>query len=149
MMEDIKWLQYAIKLAFRAKEQDEVPIGAVLVAENKIIGEGWNCPISQNDPTSHAEIMAIREAAKHLGNYRLVDTTLYVTLEPCVMCAGAIIQARIKRLVFGAYDSKAGAAGSVLNIFEEKRFNHRVIYEGGLLADECAQLLQDFFQARR
>ena len=113
---DQYWMQYALNLAKQAKAQDEVPVGAVLVKEGEVVGVGYNCPIATNDPTSHAEIQAIRSAAKTLNNYRLNDTTLYVTLEPCAMCAGAIVHARIARVVFGATDPKAGACGSLLNI---------------------------------
>jgi tRNA(adenine34) deaminase len=147
--QDKMFMQHALELAEYAKKQGEVPVGAVLVLNDEIVGEGWNCPISNEDPTGHAEIIALRKAAKKMGNYRLIDATLYVTLEPCIMCVGAMIHARIKRCVFGASDPKTGAAGGVTNIFAEKWLNHKVIVEGGLLAQESSKLLKDFFQARR
>lgn len=147
--QDIVWLGKALELAKRAERSGEVPVGAVLVLNDHVIGEGWNQSISAHDPTAHAEIIAVRQAAQQLQNYRLLDTTLYVTLEPCAMCATAIVHARIKRLVFGAYDSKAGAIESVLSILKERHFNHRVQYKGGLLADECSNLLRGFFQRKR
>lgn len=137
---DSFWMQQAIDLAKQAALADEVPVGAVIVLDEQIIGSGFNQPISAQDPTAHAEIIAIRNAAKTIENYRLINATLYVTLEPCVMCAGAMQHARIHRLVYGAADQKY--SGSV-------RTNHDVIWEGGLLAEPCAQLLRDFFQARR
>lgn len=146
---DTFWLQHALKLAQAAESAGEVPVGAVLVANNEIIAEGWNRPISSCDPTAHAEIIALRLGAAKLGNYRLMDTTLYVTLEPCAMCAGAMVHARIKRLVFGSYDPRAGAVGSVFNILEEKQLNHRIDYSGGLLDEECSVLLKNFFKAKR
>jgi tRNA(adenine34) deaminase len=149
MPNDIDWMQYALKLAERAQEEGEVPVGAVLVLNDEIIGAGWNRPIAAHDPTAHAEIMALRAGATKLGNYRLNDTTLYVTLEPCVMCAGAMVHARIKRLVFGASDPKAGAIKSVFNILDSPRLNHRVEYVGGILSDECGEMLSRFFGARR
>lgn len=146
---DLKWMRHAIELAKRGAEQDEVPVGAVIVQDDQIIGEGWNQPISEHDPSAHAEIVALRAAGKASNNYRLLNTTLYVTLEPCVMCAGAIIHARLARVVYGATDPKAGAAGSVVNIFAEEKLNHHVSVEGGLLADECGDLLSDFFKKKR
>jgi tRNA(adenine34) deaminase len=146
---DLKWMRHAIKLANQGSQEDEVPVGAVLVLDNKIIGEGWNQPIGNYDPSAHAEINALRAAGKAIENYRLLNTTLYVTLEPCTMCAGAIIHARVGRVVFGASDPKAGAAGSVLDIFANEKINHHVRVEGGLLADECGELLTQFFRARR
>ncbi|MBK9130469.1 MAG: tRNA adenosine(34) deaminase TadA [Gammaproteobacteria bacterium] len=146
---DEDWMRHALVLARRARAAGEVPVGAVLVKGGAIIGEGWNHPISGHDPTAHAEIGALRAGAAALGNYRLVDTTLYVTLEPCVMCAGAIVHARVKRLVFGASDPKTGAAGSVFDVFASGRVNHVVEVEGGLLAGECGRLLTDFFRQRR
>ena len=143
------WMQRALELAQQAKAEGEVPVGAVLVKEDQILGEGWNAPISEHDPTAHAEIRALRSAAVGLGNYRLPDTTLYVTLEPCVMCAGAIIHARVKRVVIGALDPKTGAAGSVFDILNSERHNHQVEISQGVLAEECGALLKDFFQARR
>jgi tRNA(adenine34) deaminase len=143
------WMQRALELAQQAKAEGEVPVGAVLVKEDHILGEGWNAPISQHDPTAHAEIRALRHAAEGLGNYRLLDTTLYVTLEPCVMCAGAIIHARVKRVVIGAADPKTGAAGSVFAILNSDRHNHQVEISQGVLAEECGALLKEFFQERR
>lgn len=143
------WLQRALSLAKRAEMAGEVPVGALLVFEDQVIGEGSNSPISHCDPTAHAEIVALRQGAKHLNNYRLLNTTLYVTLEPCAMCAAAIVHARVKRLVFGAYDPRAGAVGSVFNILEEKRLNHCVEYTGGVLAEECGAILKNFFQKKR
>jgi tRNA(adenine34) deaminase len=142
-------MRQALALARRAEAEGEVPVGAVLVLGDDCIGEGWNCPISVHDPTAHAEVVALRTAAQRLGNYRLPGATLYVTIEPCVMCAGALIQARVTRVVFGAYDPKGGAAGSVFEVLGTNRLNHKVEVQGGLLAEECAALLQDFFAARR
>jgi tRNA(adenine34) deaminase len=147
--EDLTWMRHALALAQRAEERGEVPVGAVLIRDDRIIGEGWNCPISAQDPTAHAEIQAIRAASQHVGNYRLGGATLYVTLEPCVMCAGAIIHARIQRVVFGASDPKGGAAGSVFNILPGNQLNHRVECQGGILAEACGTLLSIFFRARR
>jgi tRNA(adenine34) deaminase len=149
MPNDIDWMQYALKLAECAQEEGEVPVGAVLVLNDEIIGEGWNRPIAAHDPTAHAEIMALRAGAEKIGNYRLNATTLYVTLEPCVMCAGAMVHARIQRLVYGASDPKAGAVQSVFNILDSTRLNHRVEYAGGILPDECGAMLSRFFEARR
>lgn len=146
---DIKWMRHAISLAERAATEGEVPVGAVLVKDDQIIGEGWNRPITGHDPTAHAEVMALRAAGKQLENYRLLDTTLYVTLEPCAMCAGAIIHARVSRVVYGAADPKGGAAGSVFDILCSDRLNHRVVSEGGLLAEPCGEILSSFFAARR
>lgn len=139
----------AIELARRAGNAGEVPIGAVVVQDEQCIGEGWNRPIAANDPSAHAEIEALRAAGAHENNYRLPGATLYVTLEPCVMCAGAIVQARLKRVVFGAADPKAGAAGSVFDLLRSKSLNHRARVDGGVLEPECAELLQEFFRARR
>jgi len=146
---DQYWLAHALTLAKKAQAMHEVPVGAVVVYQDEAIGEGWNQPIAQHDPTAHAEIIALRQAAKHLNNYRLIDTTLYVTLEPCAMCAGAMVHARIKRLVYGAADPKSGAAGSVFNILQAPLLNHAVICEQGVLADACSCLLKDFFRERR
>ncbi|MGD8639080.1 MAG: tRNA adenosine(34) deaminase TadA [Gammaproteobacteria bacterium] len=146
---DLHWMRYAMELARRGQDQDEVPVGAVIVKDDKVIGEGWNQPIGQHDPSAHAEMVALRQAGENLANYRLLDTTLYVTLEPCVMCAGAIIHARVARVVYGASDPKAGAAGSIIDIFANKAINHHVAVEGGLLADECGALLTQFFRAKR
>jgi tRNA(adenine34) deaminase len=137
------WMQHAIHLAKTAEENGEVPIGAVLIVNNEIIGEGWNQPIKNSDPTAHAEIIALRAAAKHLNNYRLLDSTLYVTLEPCIMCVGAIIQARVKHVVFGAYDKRFGATNHTHTV------NHQVVYEGGVMAEECGNLLSEFFRKKR
>jgi len=139
----------ALDLANFAKDNGEVPIGAVLVSNNEIIGRGWNCSISSSDPTAHAEIMALRDGAKNLKNYRLPGTTLYVTLEPCVMCVGAMLHARIERLVFGAYDPKTGAVCSVFNLLDFKNHNHKIIYAGGLLSEECSNILVNFFKTKR
>jgi len=146
---DIFWMQRAIELARLAESCGEVPVGAVLVKDDRIIGEGYNSPISEKDPTAHAEIRALREAAQHMGNYRLLNTSLYVTLEPCLMCVGAIVHARIGEVIFGATEPKTGAAGSVFDVLTSPAHNHRVELRGGVLADECAQLLKDFFQQRR
>jgi tRNA(adenine34) deaminase len=142
-------MRRALELARHAETLGEVPVGAVVVHDAEIIGEGWNQPITSNDPTAHAEIMALRAAAQRARNYRLTDTTLYVTLEPCAMCAGAIVHARIGRVVFGAPDPKAGAGGSVFNLLANERLNHRASVQGGVLAEESARLLQGFFQGRR
>ena len=146
---DLHWMRHAIELARQGQEGGEVPVGAVIVKDNQVVGEGWNQPISQHDPSAHAEMVALRQAGKTLNNYRLLDTTLYVTLEPCVMCAGAIIHARVGRVVYGANDPKAGAAGSVVDIFANPRINHHVTVEGGLLGTECGDLLTQFFKAKR
>lgn len=142
-------MQQAFGLAEYAMSQQEVPVGAVVVLEDKVIGKGWNQPIANNDPSAHAEIMALRNAAKTIGNYRLLDATLYVTLEPCLMCVGAILHSRIKRLVFGAYDSKTGAAGTVFDVLTDTRHNHTVEVQGGVLEKQNAELLQTFFRQRR
>jgi tRNA(adenine34) deaminase len=142
-------MQQALKLAERSKEQGEVPVGAVIVKDNQLIAEGWNQPIADHDATAHAEIMAIRAAGENLKNYRLPDTTLYVTLEPCTMCAGAMIHARVGRVVFGAPDPRTGSAGSAIDIFSKDYHNHRIDVVGGLMREECGQILKDFFKARR
>lgn len=142
-------MQRALQLAKQAETQQEVPVGALLVKGDDCLGEGFNQPIARCDPTAHAEIMALRSAAHSQQNYRLADTTLYVTLEPCAMCLGAIIQARVQRIVFAADDFRAGALRSVFQLAEEPKLNHRVTWEGGLLAEESAKLLKAFFQARR
>ncbi len=146
---DKKWMQYALALADKAYKQNEVPVGAVLVKENKIIAKGWNQPIISHDPSAHAEIMALRLAGKVEKNYRLPKTTLYATLEPCIMCAGAMIHARIDRIVFGAYDPKTGAAGSVFNVFADTRHNHQIQVTGGVLKEQCGDKLRAFFRERR
>ncbi|ODB89257.1 tRNA-specific adenosine deaminase [Candidatus Thiodiazotropha endoloripes] len=143
-------MQHALMLAARAEQLGEVPVGAVVVRQGRVIGEGWNQPIGGHDPTAHAEIVALRDAAKKERNYRLPDSTLYVTLEPCPMCAGAIVHARVKRVVYGAADPKGGAAGSVFDLLPtDGRFNHRVDVEGGLMREQSAKLLQDFFRRKR
>ena len=143
------WMRRALQLAERARAEGEVPVGAVLVSGDDCIGEGWNKPVSSHDPSAHAEITALRTGAAQLRNYRLPSTTLYVTLEPCAMCAGAIVLARVKRLVYAAADPKTGAAGSVFNILQTSRLNHRVELTGGILEQEAASLLQTFFRGRR
>jgi len=146
---DEAWLRYALTLAKRAADAGEVPVGAVVIKDGAVLGEGWNRPISGHDPSAHAEIVALRAAGASAGNYRLPDTTLYVTLEPCMMCAGALVHARVARVVFGAFDPKSGAVGSVWNALEAPGLNHRVQWRGGVLAADCAALLQGFFAARR
>jgi tRNA(adenine34) deaminase len=146
---DEYWMRIAIREAERALAHDDVPVGAVVVHEGELIGAGHNERELRQDPTAHAEVIAIREAAAHLGSWRLLDTVLYVTLEPCAQCAGSIVLGRVPRVVFGTVDPKAGAAGSVLDILGEPRLNHRPEVAGGLLADECAALLLDFFRSRR
>ena len=143
------WMRHALELAKQAEQKGEVPVGAVIVLDNDIIAEGWNRLIAANDPTAHAEIVAIRAAASRLGNYRLPEADLYVTLEPCVMCAGAIIQARLRRVVFGTHDLKAGAAGSVFEILGTDRLNHRVEVGSGVLATACGAILLNFFHNKR
>jgi len=142
-------MREALVLARMAEAAGEVPVGAVLVKDGVIVGSGWNQPIGAHDPTAHAEVMALRAAAKPAGNYRLTDTTLYATLEPCAMCTGALVHARVARLVYGAADPKAGAAGSVFNLAQTDKLNHRLEVEGGVLAEECGALLKDFFGRRR
>ncbi|WP_395479640.1 tRNA adenosine(34) deaminase TadA [Candidatus Curculioniphilus buchneri] len=146
---DEKWMQHAITLAYRAEAIGEVPVGAVLVLNDRIIGEGWNCSIERHDPTAHAEIMAVRQGGEKIGNYRLLHSTLYVTLEPCVMCAGALIHARISRLFYGTKDKKSGAVSSQLNVLSYSGVNHRVIPSSGLLERSCSIQLSQFFQNRR
>ncbi len=149
MTTDNDWMQRALLLAQKAEHDGEVPVGAVVIYENEVIGEGWNRPIGSHDPSSHAEINAIRAAAASQGNYRLTGAELFVTLEPCVMCAGAIIHARLARVVFGAYDPRAGAAGSVFELLPTDKLNHRVTVNAGVMEAECAALLQAFFRQRR
>lgn len=146
---DQHWINYALNLAKRAEEEGEVPVGAVIVRDNKLISEGWNQPIKGHDPTAHAEIMALRAASKAELNYRLTGATLYVTLEPCVMCVGAITHARIKRVVYGADDPRAGAAGSAFSLLGSDQFNHSPEIQSGIMAEECGEILRDFFKARR
>lgn len=147
--QDEVWMRHALLLARRAEVAVEVPVGAVVVREGRVIGEGWNRPIGTHDPSAHAEIVALRDAAQRIGNYRLIGSTLYVTLEPCVMCAGAIVHARVARLVFGADDPKAGAVRSVYDVIANPRLNHRVDWQCGVLGDECGERLRAFFRARR
>ena len=147
---DAAMMREALALAAQAAGRGEVPVGALVISgEGLVIGRGFNSPISTSDPTGHAEIRAMREAAAQLGNYRLIDCTLYVTLEPCAMCAGAIMHARIARVVYGAADPKTGACGSVVDLFAERRLNHHATVIAGVLAGECGGLLSDFFAARR
>ena len=146
---DRHWINYAIELAKRAEEEGEVPVGAVIVRDNKLISEGWNQPIKGHDPTAHAEIMALRAAGRIESNYRLPGATLYVSLEPCVMCVGAITHARIKRVVYGADDPRAGAAGSAFSLLGSDQFNHSPEIQNGILAEECGEILRGFFKARR
>ncbi len=146
---DEKWMKLALSAASRAAVEGEVPVGAVIVKHNSLIAQASNSPIEFSDPTAHAEIIAIRKAAEKMKNYRLPETTLYVTLEPCVMCIGAIIHARIERLVFGANDPKTGAVCSLYTIGSDSRLNHTLNINGGLLAEQCAQLLKDFFKQKR
>lgn len=148
-MSDIEFMQYALALAEEAASNDEVPVGAIVVKNGEIIGKGRNSPITLNDPSAHAEILALRDAANNIGNYRLVDCTLYVTLEPCAMCSGAIQHARIARLVYGANDYKTGACGSVINLMNEPKLNHHAQFEGGLLDTECGAILTKFFAEKR
>ena len=144
------FMRRALELASHAEAQGEVPVGAVLVLGGEIVGEGWNQPIGRHDPSAHAEIMALRDAGRRLGNYRLPETTLYVTLEPCPMCAGAIVHARVGKVIYAASDPRSGAAGSVFDLLpSDQRFNHVTEAEGGLLAEESAELLRQFFRARR
>lgn len=146
---DLQFMQLALAQAQRAGAAGEVPVGAVVVRDGQVLGVGHNAPISTHDPSAHAEVMALRAAAHQIGNYRLSECELFVTLEPCAMCAGALINARIKRVVFGASDAKAGAGGSVLNLFEHRQINHQTKVQGGFLAETCAALLADFFKSRR
>lgn len=149
MIDDEGWMRHALELAQHARDQGEVPVGAVLVKDNQLLAEGWNQPISLKDPTAHAEIIALRAAARSQENYRLGGTTLYVTLEPCPMCAGALVHARVGRVVFGANDPRAGAGGSIMNLLDHQQLNHRISISSGVLAEESAGILQEFFRARR
>ena len=149
MTEDEKWMQVAILEANIAKDKGEVPVGSILVQNNQIISKAHNCPISKNDPTAHAEIEVLRKAGEKLNNYRLPQTTLYVTLEPCAMCLGAMIHARIERVVFGASDFKSGVCGSTIDLSSESIFNHQISVSGGVLELECMKMLQSFFKIRR
>ena len=144
-----RWMLEALNEADRAMSESEVPVGAVVVYQGEIIGRGYNQPIQQHDPSAHAELLALRDAAKRLENYRLSECDLYVTLEPCPMCAGAILNARIARVIYGAPDLKMGASGSVVNLFADRRLNTHTAVQGGILSEQCLQKLQDFFYARR
>lgn len=146
---DEYWMRRAIELAMQAQEKGEIPVGAVLVADNEIIAEGFNHPITDHDPTAHAEIIALRRGGIQVQNYRLLNTTLYVTLEPCIMCAGAMVHSRIQRLVYGASDMKTGAAGSLIDILRHPGMNHQIDITGGVLAQECSSMLSAFFKQRR
>ena len=146
---DHQFMQQALEEAKLAAKAGEVPVGAILVRDGQVIARAFNQPITQHDPSAHAEMLALRAAAKLERNYRLPDTTLYVTLEPCTMCAGAMLHARVDRVVFGAYDPKTGAAGSVMDVFSEKQINHQTEVQGGIMSKECGQLLRDFFKERR
>ena len=149
--DDEHWMRHALELAHRAQhEDDEIPVGAVLVSANgEILGEGWNRNITESDPTAHAEVVAMRAAGAKLGNHRLIGTTLYVTLEPCAMCAMAMVHARVGRVVYGASDPKTGAAGSVFDLLTDPRHNHRVEVRGGVLAEEAGQRLTNYFRSKR
>jgi tRNA(adenine34) deaminase len=146
---DELWMEEALRCALRALEIGEVPVGAVVVCDGKIVGRGWNQNISQNDPTAHAEVLALREAGQNLGNHRLGECELFVTIEPCAMCAGALLHARIKRLVYGARDPKAGAVDSVMQVVNHPQLNHQMEVRAGVLAGRAAELLQEFFRRRR
>jgi tRNA(adenine34) deaminase len=148
MDQDERFMREALAEAEKARVAGEVPVGAVVVAQGHAIGRGFNKPVSMNDPTAHAEIVALRDACRHMGNYRLSGCDLYVTLEPCAMCLGAAVQARIQRLVFGAYDPKSGAVESMM-VFPFDKMNHRVEIKGGVLDSECGKILKDFFERRR
>jgi len=148
-MTDQEYMQIALELAAQAAAAGEVPVGAIVVKDGVIIGRGSNAPISLSDPSAHAEMLALRDAAKTLGNYRLVDCSLYVTLEPCAMCSGAIQHARIARLIYGASDPKTGACGSVIDLMAESKLNHHTEVSGGVMADECGGMLSRFFAGRR
>lgn len=149
MKTDTDWMRRALELAARAEAQGEVPVGALVVSGEQILGEGWNQPITLKDPSAHAEMLALRAAAAAVDDYRLGGTTLYVTLEPCPMCAAALVHARVTRLVFGAWDPRQGAAGSVFNLIAARELNHRVDAFGGVLADQCGEMLKRFFAGRR
>jgi tRNA(adenine34) deaminase len=149
LLQDESFMRHAIALAQKAAALGEVPVGAVLVHNGEVIGEGFNQPISSCDPTAHAEIVALRDAATRVGNYRLPDSTLYVTIEPCTMCAGALVHARVARVVYGTMEPKSGVATSNLSLFDAPHFNHRVCCEGSVLQDECSALMREFFRARR
>ena len=148
-MSDVECMRAALDLASQARSAGEVPVGAVVMLDGEIIGRGFNAPISRHDPSAHAEMMALRDAAQNIGNYRLAGCELFVTLEPCLMCAGAIMHARIARVVYGASDPKTGACGSIVNAFSDQRLNHHTAIAGGVLAEECGAMLSDFFTMRR
>ena len=149
VQQDDHWMQCALMLAERAAEAGEVPVGAVVVLDNQVIGEGWNQPISSHDPTAHAEVLALRDAAQKVGNYRLVDADLYVTIEPCTMCAGAMVHARVRRVVYGASEPKSGVIESNGQLLEQSWMNHRVEVTAGVLADQCSERISLFFKQRR
>nr|WP_217509704.1 tRNA adenosine(34) deaminase TadA [Hafnia paralvei] len=148
-LNDAYWMKQALALAQKAWDQGEVPVGAILVLDDEVIGQGWNRPITRHDPTAHAEIMALQQGGQIVQNYRLLNATLYVTLEPCVMCAGAMVHSRIKRLVYGASDLKTGAAGSLLDVLRHPGMNHQIEITAGVMANECSEMLSQFFQQRR
>lgn len=148
-MTDEDYMRHALSLAAEAAAMGEVPVGAVVVRDGEIIGEGFNHPVASSDPTAHAEIVALRDAAKRVDNYRLVDSTVYVTLEPCAMCVGALIHARVARIVWGAKEPKSGACGSVIDLPREARLNHHGVFTGGVLAEACGEILTRFFRAKR
>ncbi|MDO6558148.1 tRNA adenosine(34) deaminase TadA [Paraglaciecola chathamensis] len=147
--QDQLWMRHALALATKAADAGEIPVGAVLVKDQHVIGEGWNQSIMLNDPSAHAEMQAIRQAGEFIQNYRLIGTTLYVTLEPCTMCAGLLVHSRIERLVFGAYDAKTGAAGSIMDVLRDTRLNHQVEVVGGVLGEQCGETISAFFRKRR
>jgi len=147
--DDQYWMEQALVYAKQAEQLDEIPVGAIIVKNNQLISAGYNRSITDNDPSAHAEMIAVREAGKVLNNYRLIDCTLYVTLEPCSMCAGLLVHSRIKRLVFGAADAKTGSAGSIMNLLQEPRLNHQVEITGGVLETQCAEIISSFFKRRR
>ncbi len=147
--DDQYWMEQALVYAKQAEQLDEIPVGAIIVKDNQLISAGYNRSITDNDPSAHAEMIAVREAGKVLNNYRLIDCTLYVTLEPCSMCAGLLVHSRIKRLVFGAADAKTGSAGSIMNLLQEPRLNHQVEITGGVLETQCAEIISSFFKRRR
>lgn len=149
MLNDHHWIHRALELAKCAQQEKEVPVGALLVKDDVVVSEGWNQPIATQDPCAHAEIQAIRTAAQQVGNYRLLGMTLYVTLEPCVMCLGAMIHARIERLVFGAYDPKGGAVGSIFKLLDSNYLNHKIAWKGGIMAEKCGLILTNFFKDKR
>ncbi len=147
--EDERWMSHALSLAQKAFDLGEVPVGAVVVSKGEILGEGWNSPISSDDPTAHAELVAIRAACKYVENYRLVDARLYVTIEPCTMCLGGLIHARIDQLIFGACEPKAGVVQSHQHVMSHDIYNHKIAWRGGILEDECSAIIQRFFKLRR